>query len=151
MPARGHSGVMLFGITPPRRSVGPERVREIAEITLGRLRGLDLDGLFLYDIDDESDRNPDERPFPYLPTMDPAVFHAEHLTGWDHPVVIYRCVGKYAEDELRGWLTDLDPGRVLSASSGSAATSPAGRRTHCGAPPIRSPTRTPNASRSPVT
>ena len=37
-------------------------------MTLERLRPLDLDGLVLYDIDDESDRNPAERPFPFLPT-----------------------------------------------------------------------------------
>ena len=36
---------MLFSITPPRRSTRPEKVKEIAEITLGRLAGLDLDGL----------------------------------------------------------------------------------------------------------
>ena len=35
----------------------PSEVKEIAEVTLGRLAGLDLDGLILYDIDDESDRN----------------------------------------------------------------------------------------------
>jgi hypothetical protein len=117
--ARG--GMLLFGITPPRRSATPERVKEIAEVTLGRLAGLDLDGLILYDIDDESDRNPGERPFPYLPTMDPAVFHAEHLGGWDRPVVIYRCVGKYAEDELRSWLDGADPGRVLSVFVGASS------------------------------
>ncbi|MBM2621750.1 5,10-methylenetetrahydrofolate reductase [Actinoplanes sp. LDG1-06] len=95
---------MLFSITPPRRATAPERVKEIAEITVGRLAGLDLDGLILYDIDDESDRNPEERPFPYLPTLDPASFHTDHLGDWDKPVVIYRCVGKYAEPDLRAWL-----------------------------------------------
>jgi hypothetical protein len=33
-------------------------------------------GLVLYDIDDESDRTPNERPFPFLPTMDPAEYLA---------------------------------------------------------------------------
>ncbi len=61
MLANANSGILLFGITPPRRSTSPERVKEIADVTLARLAGLDLDGLILYDIDDESDRNPDER------------------------------------------------------------------------------------------
>lgn len=100
MLAGARSGMLLFGITPPRRSVTPSRAKEIAEVALGRLADLDLDGLILYDIDDESDRNPGERPFPYLPTLDPADFHAEHLGAWDRPVIIYCCVGKYAEDEL---------------------------------------------------
>ena len=121
MLAEARSGVLLFGITPPRRSATPEKAREIAEVTLGRLHGLDLDGLILYDIDDESDRNPGERPFPYLPTLDPAEFHADHLGAWDRPVVIYRCVGKYAEDELRSWLGDADPERVLSVFVGASS------------------------------
>jgi hypothetical protein len=115
------SGMLLFGITPPRRSTTPERVKEIAAVTLQRLSALDLDGLILYDITDESDRNASDRPFPYLPTLDPASFHAEHLGAWDRPVVIYRCVGKYDEDELRTWLDGADPGRVLSVFVGASA------------------------------
>jgi len=115
------SGVLLFGITPPRQSTPPARIKEIAAVTLERLSPLDLDGLILYDITDESDRNASDRPFPYLPTLDPASFHAEHLGAWDRPVVIYRCVGKYHEDELRTWLTGADPGRVLSVFVGASA------------------------------
>ena len=125
MLADAHSGMLLFGITPPRQSASADQVREIAAVTMKRLAPLNLDGLALYDIDDESDRNPAERPFPYLPTIDPAVFHAEHLGDWSTPVVIYRCVGKYAETDLRNWLRAADPGRVLSvfvgASSGQKA------------------------------
>ncbi|HZO65265.1 MAG TPA: 5,10-methylenetetrahydrofolate reductase [Kribbellaceae bacterium] len=120
-----HSGVLLVGITPPRRSASHEQVGEIAKVTMARLAHLNLDGLVLYDIDDESDRNADERPFPYLPTMDPAVFHTEHLHGWRRPVVIYRCVGKYPEADLRTWLLSADIDQVVSvfvgASSGQKA------------------------------
>jgi hypothetical protein len=121
MFADARSGVLLYGITPPRRDTSPERIREIVSVTLERLTGLDLDGLILYDIDDESDRIASSRPFPYLPTLDPAEFHEEHLGDWDRPVVIYRCVGKYGEDELRTWLGDADPGRVLSVFVGASS------------------------------
>jgi hypothetical protein len=114
-------GILLFGITPPRLSTTPERVREITAATLARLDFLDLDGLALYDIDDESDRNPAERPFPYLPTMDPAVYYTEYLAEWTRPAVIYRCVGKYPETELRTWLQTADPARVLSVFVGAAS------------------------------
>jgi len=120
MLSEGRSGVLLFGITPPRENTSSERAREIASVTLERLSRLDLDGLILYDITDESDRNAADRPFPYLPTLDPASFHDEHLGDWDRPVVIYRCVGKYDEDELRKWLADADPGRVLSVFVGAS-------------------------------
>jgi hypothetical protein len=121
MLADARGGMLLFGITPPRRSATPDKVKEIAEITLGRLAPLDLDGLVLYDIDDESDRNPQERPFPYLPTMDPAEFHTGYLDGWDRPVVVYRCVGKYAEHELRTWLGEADPATTLSVFVGASS------------------------------
>ena len=101
--ARG-SEFLLFALTPPRITVTRERAQEIADVTQKRLTPLGLDGLLLYDIDDESDRNPQERPFPFLPTMDPAAFRAQHLQGWDTPVVVYRAVGKYREVIcVRGW------------------------------------------------
>ena len=121
MLADARGGMLLFGITPPRRSTTPDRVKEIAEVTLARLAPLDLDGLVLYDIDDESDRNPGERPFPYLPTMDPAVFHTDYLRGWDRPAIVYRCVGKYGEDEFRTWLGETDTSRVLSVFVGASS------------------------------
>ncbi|XTZ17774.1 methylenetetrahydrofolate reductase [Micromonospora echinospora] len=114
--------LLLFGLTPPRRSATPEQVAEIARVTLARLAPLDVDALLLYDIDDESDRNPDERPFPYLPTMDPAVFHATHLGDWHRPTIIYRCVGKYPEPELRDWLESTDPDRVAAVLVGASSS-----------------------------
>lgn len=121
MVADAHSGVLLFGVTPPRRTASTAQIKEIADVTLARLAGLGLDGLTLYDIDDESDRSANERPFPYLPTIDPAVFLAEHLQEWDRPAVIYRCVGKYTEAEMRDWLEAADTGRVMSVFVGPSS------------------------------
>ena len=94
-------------------------------MTIKRLQALELDGLVLYDIDDESDRNADERPFPFLPTMDPAEYLSEHLGGhlddWDIPVVVYRAVGKYGEPQLRSWLQAQEPDRVLSVFVGASS------------------------------
>ena len=73
--ARG-SEFLLFALTPPRITVTAERAQEIADLAQKRLTPLGLDGLVLYDIDDESDRNPEQRPFPFLPTIDPASFRA---------------------------------------------------------------------------
>ncbi|MFF4551099.1 methylenetetrahydrofolate reductase [Streptomyces sp. NPDC001435] len=119
--ADADSGVLLFGITPPRLSNTPERIREITAATLARLESLDVDGLALYDIDDESDRNPAQRPFPYLPTIDPAVYHADYLCKWNRPVVVYRCVGKYSQTELRTWLRTADADRLLGVFVGASS------------------------------
>jgi hypothetical protein len=112
---------LLFALTPPRRATSPEKSQEIADATLKRLHALDLDGLVLYDIDDESDRNPEERPFPFLPTMDPAEYLSRHLDDWNIPVVVYRAVGKYAEAQLRSWLGGQESDRVLSVFVGTSS------------------------------
>ena len=112
---------MIFAVTPPRLSTGPEQTRQIAEVTLERLRSVGIDGLVLYDIDDESDRNPNERPFPFLPTMDPADYLARDLVALDVPAIVYRAVSKHAEDGLRRWLRDQDPARALSVFVGASS------------------------------
>jgi hypothetical protein len=112
---------LLFALTPPRRAASPEKSQEIADVTIKRLQALDLDGLVLYDIDDESDRNPEERPFPFRPTMDPAEYLSRHLHDWNIPVVVYRAVGKYGEPQLRSWLAAQEPDRVLSVFVGTSS------------------------------
>ncbi|MEV0898402.1 5,10-methylenetetrahydrofolate reductase [Actinoplanes sp. NPDC049802] len=126
--AEARSGVLVFSLTPPRSHATQERISEIAEVTQKRLEALDVDGLILYDIDDESDRNPIERPFPYLPTLDPARYYSRHLTGWEKPVIIYRCVGKYPEDELRTWMSGVSD-QVLTVFVGASS---GGKPVHTG-------------------
>src|SRR3954447_23989854 len=122
--ARRDTALLLFGMTPPRRSSTFAERQRIADVTLERLMPLDLDGLIIYDIADEADRNTDERPFPYLPTVDPADFYSDHLSEWAGPVIVYRCVGKYSRADIESWLFAQQPARVASvfvgAPSGSA-------------------------------
>ncbi len=112
---------LLFAVTPPRLATGPEQSRQIAELTIERLQPLGIDGLVLYDIDDESDRNASERPFPFLPTTDPAEYLARDLAALNVPAVVYRAVGKYAEHDLASWLGEQDPSRVLSVFVGASS------------------------------
>jgi hypothetical protein len=112
---------LTFAVTPPRLTTGPEHARQIAEVTLARLRSVGIDGLVLYDIDDESDRNPNERPFPFLPTIDPAEFLARDLVDLDVPAIVYRAVSKHPEDGLGRWLRDQDSTRVLSVFVGASS------------------------------
>ena len=112
---------LIFAVTPPRLTTGPEQSRQIADVTLARLGSVGIDGLVLYDIDDESDRNPDKRPFPFLPTMDPAAFLARDLVGLDVPAIVYRAVSKHREPDLQAWLRDQDPARTLSVFVGASS------------------------------
>ncbi len=122
----GRGDFVLFAITPPRRSTPSGRLPEIARATVERLGRLDLDGLVLYDIDDERSRNPVERPFPFSPTVDPSVYRSDHLQAWHTPAIVYRAVSKYPREELRTWLTEQDPRRTLTVLVGapSSGTTP---------------------------
>ena len=62
--ASGSGEFLLFALTPPRAASAGDRAQEIADATVARLRPLDLDGLILYDIDDEATRNPARAPVP---------------------------------------------------------------------------------------
>src|SRR3954447_17787359 len=117
----GQGEFLLFALTPPRLSTTPEKAQEIADITCERLDPLGVDGLILYDIDDESDRNPEERPFPFLPTMDPADYLERHLTAWRAPVIVYRATAKYTEQHLRDWMTSQDAAARMAVFVGASS------------------------------
>ncbi|MBW0090852.1 5,10-methylenetetrahydrofolate reductase [Pseudonocardia sp. KRD-184] len=119
--ARTRDGVLLYGLTPPRATTTPEQADAVAGAALARLRSVRVDGLVLYDVDDEADRSSTPRPFPFLPMMDPAVFLDRHLGGWTGPVVVYRAVSKYSGDELGRWLSGTPRDRVLTVLVGAAS------------------------------
>ncbi|QIP11228.1 hypothetical protein G8759_00515 [Spirosoma aureum] len=103
----GQSGVLLYGITPPKAGTAPERVAEIAQKTMERLSTLDIDALVVYDVQDESARTTEERPFPFLNALDPLGFAADYLATLNIPKIIYRPAGKFSNVELSDWLEEL--------------------------------------------
>lgn len=123
----GRGEFLLFALTPPRLATDRHAAQEIADATITRLRPLSLDGLILYDIDDETGRTAAERPFPFIPTLDPADYLADHLGAWPTPVIVYRAVGKYAPEDLRAWLSAQDPARVMTVLVGAASSHARGR------------------------
>lgn len=98
------TGILTYGLTPPKKSHTPDKMKEIADKQLERLSGLKLDGLILYDVQEEDARIEEERPFPYLETMDPNAYSKQYLAALDVPKIIYRCVGNNTEEELSEWL-----------------------------------------------
>ncbi|MBD2703868.1 methylenetetrahydrofolate reductase [Spirosoma sp. BT702] len=101
------SGVLLYGITPPKAGTPTERVAEIAQKTMERLASLDIDALVVYDVQDESARTKDERPFPFLTALDPLDFASNYLGSLNIPKIIYRPAGKFSSQELSDWLEEL--------------------------------------------
>lgn len=104
---RRESGVLLYGITPPKAQTTVEKVREIAERTLNTLCSLDIDALVVYDVQDESARTTEERPFPFASSLDPFEYACQYLERLAVPKIIYRPAGKFSKEELSQWLQGL--------------------------------------------
>ncbi len=99
------SGILLYGMTPPKAKHTKEELEVIAANHIERIKDLDIDGLILYDIQDESDRTDIKRPFPFIETLDPCEYAKDYLdTPLKFPVIVYRAVGKYDREEFRQWL-----------------------------------------------
>ena len=117
------SDIVLYGITPPKKGTSEEKVAEISARQVERLQNLSVDGLVLYDIQDEKSRTDEERPFPFMETLDCYDYSQQHLTNLKIPKIIYRAVGKYSETELSDFLTQAEPSEVLSIFVGAASKS----------------------------
>ncbi len=98
------SGILLYGLTPPKLHTDESKIRTIANKQIERISGLEIDGLVLYDIQDESSRNNAARPFPFMETLSPDVYSDNYLKDLNLPKIIYKSVGKYSVDELNKWI-----------------------------------------------
>jgi hypothetical protein len=101
------SGILLYGLTPPKKEYPPDKISEIAQKQFLRIKDLNIDGLVLYDIQDEAARTDSQRPFPFLPTIDPVEYYTRYLSSLNKPIIAYNCVGKYTHDEFIRWLGQM--------------------------------------------
>ena len=58
-------GLVLYGLTPPKAEFEEAKLREISERWSGRINDIKADGLVLYEVQDESERNDSERTFEF--------------------------------------------------------------------------------------
>lgn len=105
--AARESGILLYGITPPKAGTEDEKLEQIAEKTIERISGLPIDGLIVYDVQDEKERTNEDRPFPYITAMDPLTYVSEHLTTLNVAKIVYRPVGIHSEESLLNWMGQL--------------------------------------------
>lgn len=98
--------VTLYGTTPPRADAPEERVARAATRLAERVAPLPLDGLVVYDVQDEDGRTALPRPFPYLPTTDPRAY-AHTLRGLlDTPQITYKCIADMTAETWSPWLDE---------------------------------------------
>jgi hypothetical protein len=117
------SGIVLYGIVPPKAGSDTQQVAAISSRQIQRLKDCRIDGLVLYDIQDEASRTSEKRPFPFLETLDSFLYSREYLSSLSIPKIIYRSVGKYSKKELSQFLTRLTSESELTVFVGAASAS----------------------------
>lgn len=115
------SGILLYGITPPKIKHTEDEIKDIAARHIERISKLPIDGLVLYDIQDESDRTDEKRPFPFIKTLDPCEYSRTYLKDLKIPRVVYRAVGNYTNETFPAWLEITKENQVHSVFVGAAS------------------------------
>jgi len=98
--------VFLYGTTPPRAGSRPEQVAEAADKLAARVRGLPLAGLVVYDIQDESGRTSQARPFPFIGTVDPRRYSTLLRERTGLSPIVYKALGAMDEASWQAWLVE---------------------------------------------
>lgn len=98
------SAVLLYGTTPPRAGTDEGAVRQAADKLASRLAPLPIDGVVVYDIQDESGRTGAPRPFAFTGTVDPRRYASLLAARTGKPAITYKCVGHLDESAWQAWL-----------------------------------------------
>ena len=101
-------GISLYGLAPPKKATAPEELERIVAQQVARLQPMGIDGLVVYDLQDEAARIAEDRPFPFLPTLDPAAYAHGHLERLAAPKIVYRCVNRDTPETLVQWLKEQE-------------------------------------------
>jgi len=104
------SALLLYGTTPPRAGSGSDAVQAAVEKLAARLQPLPLDGVVVYDIQDESGRTALPRPFAFTGTVDPRSYSSLLAARTGKPAITYKCVGGLDEAGWQAWLDEAARG-----------------------------------------
>src|SRR5258708_36502314 len=97
--------VLLYGTTPPRLGTPAEQVSAAGAKLAARIASLPLDGVVVYDIQDETGRTQLPRPFPFMPTIDPPQYSMQLMESTGLPPITYKALGNLNESGWRAWLS----------------------------------------------
>jgi hypothetical protein len=117
---RKESGLVFYSLTPPKVNTEPDKIQGIADKQISRLKGLSIDGLLLYDIQDESTRTEKERTFAFTPTITPEHYSRTYLNDLAVPKIIYKSIANLNQHQFAEWLNtnqDLEYAVFVGASS----------------------------------
>ena len=94
----------LFGCTPPSSSLAPAKVSSICSKFVERGRVLAVDGFIVYDVQDESSRTTDKRPFPFRALHDSSWYAGLVTTESGKGCVVYKAAP--CDANFESWLAD---------------------------------------------
>ncbi|TYQ15428.1 UNVERIFIED_CONTAM: 5,10-methylenetetrahydrofolate reductase [Acetivibrio alkalicellulosi] len=114
-------GIIIYGITPPKINNSIEKITEISKKQIERIKKLDIDGLAIYDIHDDKDRNQNIRPFPFIETIDPLEYSEDYLKELKIPKIVYRCVGKYTRSQFCELISNNRDGNNFNVFVGASS------------------------------
>jgi len=106
--AARQAGICLYGFAPPKQATPPDRLAAIVAQQIARIESLRVDGLIVYDVQDEAERIATPRPFPFLPTLDPDIYAHRYLGPLAIPKIIYRSVSRDTPAGFVRWLGDVE-------------------------------------------
>src|SRR5712664_2570187 len=98
--------VLLYGTTPPRLGTPEEQVSAAGAKLAARIAALPLDGVVVYDIQDETGRTQLPRPFPFMRTIDPRQYSMQLMQSTGLPAITYKALGNLDESGWRAWLSE---------------------------------------------
>jgi hypothetical protein len=119
-------GLRLYGLTPPKRGTDPARLEAVAARQIERIAALAPDALILYDLQEEPGRAGGERPFPFLPTLEPLEYARDRLAPLDIPKVLYKCVANLDRAGFLEWMRAVRAGRDACVLVGAPSSLQAG-------------------------
>jgi hypothetical protein len=120
------AGLRCYGLTPPKRGLEEARLRAIAERQSARVAELAPDALILYDLQEEPGRAGGERPFPFLPTLEPMEYADGFLSGLAVPRIHYKCVANLDRGGFAAWLRGFPAARDACVLVGAPSSRHAG-------------------------
>jgi len=98
--------VCLFGTVPPRKSTPLEKVELFAKKFAEEVEKLGLDGLVIYDVQDEPSRSGECRPFPFAHSYEPELYAKILKTYLTKPVecIVYRALPYISKEQFQDFL-----------------------------------------------
>ena len=97
---QSESGIVLYSLTPPAQNISSEKLSDLNRRRTGRISTIEVDGLSIYDVQEEKERNREKRTYQYKPALDPIKYGESLNNHSDLPQIIYLASGKYREEEL---------------------------------------------------